>query len=270
MTTSMATNGKNQKSHVAIVTGAAQGIGKAIALHLAEDGFSICVNDLESNQTAIEKVVESIRALGREAYGHAADVSKLVEVEGLVSSCIEKLGPLDVMVANAGITEVQPLLIMKEYHMRRMIDINLFGVFNCFQTAAKHFVDQKTHGKLIAAASIASIKTFPQLTHYSASKFAVRGLVQGFAQELAPYGITANGYCPGITQTTMLDTIDDAMVKLHGTKPGESIKMYENMIALGRLSQPEDVAKLVSFLASPNSDYITGQNLVVDGGIVLT
>ncbi|KAI1609884.1 hypothetical protein EDD36DRAFT_59291 [Exophiala viscosa] len=270
MVTSEATVGKTQESRVAIVTGAAQGIGKAIALRLARDGFSVCVNDITANQTAIDEVVESIRALGRESCGCAADVSQGAEVQTLVSTCVEKLGPLDAMIANAGICQVKSLLELSEQEVRRIFDINVVGVFNCFQTASKHFIAQKSRGKLIAAASVASFKAFPMLSHYSSTKFAIRGLVQGFAQEMAPHGITANGYCPGIVGTSMLDMIDDVMAKASGGQSGDAKAGFGKMIALGRLSEPEDVAKLVSYLAGPDSDYMTGQNIVIDGGIILT
>lgn len=228
------------------------------------------VNDLPSNAAEAEKVVAMIKETGQDAYVHLADVSNETQVKSLVSESVSKLGPLSVMVANAGISEVLPLLDMSVDDVQRMCNINIIGVFNCFQAACKQFISQGTGGKLITASSVAGHRTFANLTHYSATKFAVRGLVQGYAQEFAKYKITANGYCPGITDTPMLDTIDDTIVTARGGERGDAKKEYQSMISLGRLGQAEDLAKLVSFLAGPDSDYITGQNIVVDGGIVLT
>ena len=273
---------------VAIVTGAAQGVyvlrarllrwsvnngrsGKAIALRLSRDGFSIVVNDVPSKAAEAEKVVAMIQETGRKAHAHLADVTNETQVKSLVSESVSKLGPLSVMVANAGISEVLPLLDMSVDDVQRMCNINIIGVFNCFQAACKQFISQGTGGKLITASSVAGHRTFANLTHYSATKFAVRGLVQGYAQEFAKYKITANGYCPGITNTPMLQKIDDEVIALRGGgERGDAIKEYQSMASLGRLGQAEDLAKLVSFLAGPDSDYITGQNIVVDGGIVLT
>lgn len=227
------------------------------------------MNDIASKEKAIADVVETIRGLGRQAHGHGADVTNQAEVQGLISSCVENLGPLNVLVANAGLTQIQPLLTVPEEDVRRLIDVNILGVWNCFQLAAKQFISQKTPGKLIAASSIAGHKAIPMFTHYSATKFAVRGLVQGFALELASHGITANGYCPGIVDTAMLDYIDEYMTK-DGGKPGDGKKHFMSSVPLGRNAEPADQAKVVSFLAGPDSDYMTGQNLLVDGGIIMT
>ncbi|CZT11523.1 related to L-2.3-butanediol dehydrogenase [Rhynchosporium agropyri] len=254
---------------VAIVTGSARGIGKAISLRLAEDGFDVCINDIAANQSGIDEVVKEIQALGRSSYGHVADVSKLSEVEALINAAVENLGPLDVMIANARIAQVKALLDLTEDDVRRMFEVNVFGVFNCYSAAAKQMIKQGSGGKIVGAASIVAFKPFAMLSHYSASKFAVRGFTQAFAMEMAEHKITVNGYAPGIVGTAMWDLIDEELGKKTGAKKGDTIAKYSNdLIALGRVSVPEDVSKTVSFLASPDSDYMTGQTIVIDGGIV--
>jgi len=253
----------------AIVTGSARGIGRAIAIRLAEDGFDVCINDIAANQAGINETVKEIQGRGRSSFGHVADVSKLSEVEGLIAASVEKLGKLDVMIANAGIAQAKAVLDLSEEDVRRMFDVNVFGVFNCYSAAAKQMIKQGGGGKIVGAASIVAFKASAMLSHYSASKFAVRGFTQAFAIEMAKYKITVNGYAPGIVGTAMWDMLDEELGKKTGAKKGDTIKQYSDaMIALGRTSVPEDVAKCVSYLSSPDSDYMTGQTLVIDGGIV--
>ncbi|KAF2846656.1 acetoin dehydrogenase-like protein [Plenodomus tracheiphilus IPT5] len=247
-------------NRTAIVTGSSRGIGKAIALRLAHDGYDVCINDVEANKSGAEEVVKEIQALGRKAFAHTADVSNLKEVEGLVQASVSKLGPLSTMVANAGIAQVKALLDLTEHDLKRMFEVNVFGVYNCYSTAAKQMISQGTGGKILGATSIVAFKPFPLLSHYSASKWAVRGLTQAFAMEMATHKITVNAYAPGIKlgETT-------------GAKKGDTIKKYtQDLIALSRTSVPEDVCGTVSFLCSKDSDYMTGQNIVIDGGIIFT
>ncbi|KAF2649705.1 acetoin dehydrogenase-like protein [Lophiostoma macrostomum CBS 122681] len=263
------TNG--QQKRTAIVTGSARGIGKAIALRLAQDGYDICVNDIPANKSGAEEVVSEIRGLGRNAFPFMADVSKLQEVQKLVEASVNELGPLNTMVANAGIAQVKALLDLTEEDLKRMFEINVYGVFNCYSTAAKQMIKQGNGGKLLGAASIVAFKPFALLSHYSASKWAVRGMTQAFAMEMAEHKITVNAYAPGIVGTAMWDLIDEELGKKKGAKKGDTIKKYSSeLIALGRTSVPEDVSKAVSFLSSPDSDYMTGQTIVIDGGIIFT
>lgn len=244
--------------------------GKAIAIRLAEDGFSVCINDIGANEALIEATVSEIKALGRESIGVVADVTKSSQVDDMIAKTVEKLGPLNVMIANAGIAHVKSLLEVSEEEVRKVFDVNVFGVFNCYQAAAKQMLKQGGGGKIVGAASIVAFKPFGLLSPYSASKFAVRGFTQAFAMELAKHKITVNGYAPGIVDTPMWDLIDEELGKTTGQKKGDTIKKYsDELIALGRTSVPEDVAKCVSYLASPDSDYMTGQTLVIDGGIVM-
>lgn len=254
----------------AIVTGSSRGIGKAIALRLASDGYDICVNDIGANKAGIDSAVSEIQGLGRKATDSVADVSNMSEVQSLVEHSVSELGNLDTMVANAGIAQVKALLDLTEQDLRRMFEVNVFGVYNCYTAAARQMIKQGGGGKLIGAASIVSFKPFALLSHYSASKWAVRGLTQAFAMEMAEHKITVNAYAPGIVGTAMWDLIDEELAKKAGKKKGEMIKQYSDLIALGRTSVPEDVAKVVSCLASPDADHVTGQTWVVDGGIIFT
>lgn len=256
--------------------------GKAIALRLASDGYHIAVNDIEANSSGVDEVVSQIKSMGRNSCAAIADVSKLSDVEHMVQTSVKELGPLNTMVANAGIAQVKQLLDLTEADFQRMFSINVFGVQNCYATAAKQIISQGNAKKddpckLICAASIVAFKPFALLSHYSASKWAVRGLNQAYAMEMAEHNITANAYAPGIVGTAMWDLIDEELGKKRGEKLGSVVKKGETiakfsqeLIALGRTSVPEDVSKTVSFLAAKDSDYMTGQCLVIDGGIIFT
>lgn len=253
-------------NRVAIVTGAARGIGRAIALRLAKDGLDIVVNDINSKNA--EKVSREIEAIGKKALAITADVSIKDEVYGMVDQVVEKFGRLDVMVANAGITFVKPFIEVDVDEWDRVFSINTRGVFLCDQAAARQMIKQK-NGKIINCSSIAGVQgTTNLLSTYSGSKFAVRGFSQVLSRELAPYGITVNVFCPGVVDTEMWGEADEQMVNYMGLEKGGALKHYSKDIPLGRIEVPDDVAGCVSFLASPDSDYMTGQTLIIDGGLV--
>ncbi|KAI1272087.1 hypothetical protein F5Y07DRAFT_313472 [Xylaria sp. FL0933] len=260
----------------AIITGSSRGIGKAIALRLAADGYNVCVNDLAAKRAGCEEVAKEIRSMGRKACVAVADVTSREEVKGMIETSVRELGPLNTMIANAGIVQVKHVLEVSDADFKNMFDVNVFGLQNCLSEAAKQLISQGNcepdrPGKLLAAASIVAFKSFPLLPHYSASKWAVRGLVQAYAMELAKNNITVNAYAPGIVETAMWDKIDAAIEERTGLdKSGVTEKFAGEMSALVRVSVPEDVAKLVSFLASSDSDFVTGQTQLVDGGIIFT
>ena len=251
---------------VALVTGAAQGIGRGIALRLAKDGFNIALVDLKADK--LEAVKQEVEAAGRKAAFFLTDVSNRDEVHAAVDLAERELGGFDVMVNNAGIAQVQPLSEVTPEEVERIFHINVNGVLWGIQAAAAKFKARKQKGKIISASSIAGHDGFAMLGVYSATKFAVRALTQAAAKEYASAGITVNAYCPGIVGTDMWVEIDERFSELTGAPKGQTYKKYVEGIALGRAQTPEDVAALVSFLASPDSDYITGQAILTDGGMV--
>ena len=254
-------------SRVVLVTGAARGIGRGIAERLAADGLDVAVNDVEDNEDELAEVAESISEAGRRTVAVPADVSDPKAVEGMVGRVADELGQLNVMVANAGVAEVKALLEITPDDWDRVMEINLRGVFLCYQEAARQMIRQGTGGKIIGAASIVAYRPFPMLGHYSVSKWGVRGLTQAAAMEWAEHDITVNAYCPGIVGTDMWDLIDEGLAQHEGLQKGEAIEKYSDLIALGRVQVPEDVASFVSYLASRDSDYMTGQSVMIDGGI---
>ncbi|MBM7543780.1 meso-butanediol dehydrogenase/(S,S)-butanediol dehydrogenase/diacetyl reductase [Weissella beninensis] len=250
---------------IALITGAGQGIGAGIAYQLADDGFvvSLAGRHLEK----VQKVADEINGKGGEAFAIEADVQYRAQIFEAVEKTVEHFGQLDVFVNNAGIAHVAPIVDTTEEDFARLLDINVKGTMYGIQAAAKQFKKQKTPGKIINASSIAGHEGFELLGAYSATKFAIRALTQAAAKELAQDKITVNAYCPGIVLTPMWDEIDAAMSKLHDVPLGASLKQYVDGIALGRGEEPADVANLVSFLASDKANYITGQAILVDGGI---
>jgi meso-butanediol dehydrogenase/(S,S)-butanediol dehydrogenase/diacetyl reductase len=255
------------ESSVALVTGSARGIGKAIAARLAEDGHDLALNDIPANADLLEATAEELRSTGRKITTVLADASKPAEVSAMVESTVAEHGELNVMVANAGIARVTSLLEMEADEWDQVLSVNLRGAFLSYQAAAKQMIAQGKGGKILGAASIVAFRPFALLAHYSASKWGVRGLTQAAAMEWAKHGITVNAYCPGIVGTDMWDLIDKKLSEEEGLQRGEALKKYSESILMGRVSVPEDAAKLVSFLASPDSDYMTGQSIMVDGGI---
>jgi len=252
---------------VAIVTGSARGIGEGIAQRLGRDGLHVVVADLPGAKTGIDDTVASIVAAGGTATGAEVDVTNEESVEALVRTAVEAGGHLDVFVANAGIAGVETILDYDEEAFDKIFAVNVKGAWNSYRQAAKQFIAQGTGGKIIGAASIVAFRPFALLAPYSMTKWAVRGMTQAAAMEWAEHEITVNAYGPGIVGTGMWDLIDEKLAALNGQQKGEALADNARSILLGRVSVPDDVAKLVSFLSSPDSDYITGQTYLVDGGI---
>lgn len=251
---------------IALVTGAGQGIGRGIALRLAKDGAHVGIVDL--NEDKMMAVAREVEKLGRKATIFRADVSSRNEIFRAVNHVEEKLGGFDIMVNNAGIAQVQPLLKVTPEELEKIYRINVFGVLWGIQAAAEKFMARKSKGKIISACSIAGHEGYAMLGVYCSTKFAVRGLTQAAAKEFARFGINVNAYCPGVVGTDMWTEIDKRFAELTGAKIGETYNKYVGNIALGRAETPEDVASFVSYLASPDSDYMTGQAPLIDGGMV--
>ena len=251
---------------VALVTGSGQGIGRAIALRLARDGAHIAIVDVNDQKT--RAVAEEVKALGRKATTFKADVTKRDDVYAAIDHAENTLAGFDVMINNAGIAQVQPLAEVTPAEVDKILKVNVQGVLWGIQAAAKKFKQRGHKGKIINASSIAGHEGFAMLGIYSATKFAVRALTQAAAKEYASDGITVNAYCPGIVGTDMWVEIDKRFAEITGAPIGATYKKYVEGIALGRAQTPEDVAAFVSFLAGPDSDYMTGQAPLIDGGLV--
>ncbi|MGW9526937.1 acetoin reductase [Paenibacillus terrae] len=254
-------------SKVAIVTGSAGGLGKGIAERLCKDGFSVVLHDI--NEALLNETVSELKGKSFNVIGVKGDVSNREDQFNLVKEAVDQFGRLDVFVNNAGIDAVAPFLEITEEQLNRVFNINVNGVVFGTQAAAKQFIKQEAKGKIINACSIAGHESFEMLGTYSATKHAVKSFTHSAAKELAKYKITVNAYCPGVAKTKMWDRIDEEMVKYSDDlKPGEAFEKFTSGIALKRYQTPEDVANLVSFLASDDSDYITGQAILTDGGLV--
>lgn len=251
---------------VVLVTGAGQGIGAAIAERLSHDGFAVAVVDMVSDNA--REVAGRITDRGGRAVGLTADVSHREEMFDAVDRAVSELGDLNVLINNAGIAPAKPLLKVTPADMEKVFHVNVFGTLWGTQAAAEKFRALGHGGKIVNASSQAGHTGDPDLPVYAMSKFAVRGLTQSAAMALAEYGITVNAYCPGIVETPMWAGIDEEIAQHSGRSAGESTEEYAKKIALGRLEKPEDVAAFVSFLAGPDSDYMTGQSPLVDGGMV--
>ncbi|WP_037164209.1 acetoin reductase [Rhodococcoides fascians] len=251
---------------VALVTGAGQGIGRGIALRLAADGHDVALVDLGSDK--IEQVAREIREIGTDATTFVADVSDRDQVFAAVDHAHEALGSFDVMINNAGIAQVAPLDDVRPEDTKKIWAVNVDGVLWGIQAAAAKFRSLSQNGKIVNASSIAGHDGFAMLGVYSATKFAVRALTQAAAKEYAVHGITVNAYCPGVVGTDMWVTIDKRFAELTGAAEGETYDKFVGGIALGRAQTPEDVAAFVSYLSGPDSDYMTGQAGLIDGGLV--
>lgn len=256
---------------VALVTGAARGIGRGIALRLARDGAAVALVDTRAD--GIERVAGEIAEIGSKATTFVADVSDREQVFAAVDHAAAALGGFDIMVNNAGIALVGPVGEVTPEEANRVWAINVNGVLWGIQAAVAKFkeLDNQQQGKIskiINASSIAGHDGFGMLGVYSASKFAVRALTQAAAKEHAADGITVNAYCPGVVGTDMWVEIDKRFAELTGAAEGETYDKFVGGIALGRAETPEDVAGFVSYLAGPDADYMTGQAGLIDGGLV--
>ena len=256
---------------VALVTGAARGIGRGIALRLARDGAAVALVDVRPE--GIDGVADEIAEIGSKVTTFVADVSDRDQVFAAVEHAAAALGGFDIMVNNAGVALVGPLADVTAAEANRVWAINVNGVLWGTQAAVAKFKElgnqaQGKVSKVINASSIAGHDGFGMLGVYSASKFAVRALTQAAAKEHAADGVTVNSYCPGVVGTDMWVEIDKRFAELTGAAEGETYDKFVGGIALGRAETPDDVAGFVSYLAGPDADYMTGQAGLIDGGLV--
>jgi 3-oxoacyl-[acyl-carrier protein] reductase len=246
----------NVNGKVALVTGASRGIGREIALELAREGANVVVNYSGSEAKANE-VVDEIKSMGREAVAIQCNVADSDSVQSMVKETISHFGALDILVNNAGITKDNLLMRMKENEWDDVININLKGVFLCTKAVTRQMMKQRS-GRIINISSIVGVSGNPGQANYVAAKSGVIGLTKTAARELAPRGITVNAIAPGFISTDMTDQLPEDV-------RNEMLKQ----IPLNRFGDPKDIAKVVSFMASECSSYMTGQTLHIDGGMVM-
>jgi NAD(P)-dependent dehydrogenase (short-subunit alcohol dehydrogenase family) len=251
---------------IAIITGAGRGIGKATALMFAREGADILVPDLDL--AGADAVAQEICSLGRKGVAMQMDATRMADIQRMVDTAVGEFGKIDILVNNAGITQVRDPLRLTEADWDRTLSLNLKAVFFCSQAVAREMVKRKA-GVILNAASISGRAGKPMLVDYCASKFGVIGITQGLAMALAKHGIRVNAVAPGIVDTDMWVSIDKEWSALEG-KPTGSVKQARVAnIPLGRIEDPDDVAKLYTFLASDEASYITGQTYNVCGGLQL-
>lgn len=244
------------KGKVAIITGSGRGIGKAIAMKLAENGADIVINDILGSDYA-DDTKKEIEALGVKAIVVRGDVRKTEDVENLVSETMNAFGRIDILVNNAGITRDGLMLRMSEEDWDMVLDINLKGAFNCIKAVARPMMKQRC-GSIINIASVVGVMGNAGQANYTASKAGLIGLTKTVAKEFSSRNIRANAVAPGFIESHMTDVLTE-----------EVKNQYFDAIPLSRFGKVEDVAKAVLFLASDLSSYITGQTINVDGGLVM-
>ncbi len=240
---------------VALITGGARGIGRAIALTFAKEGADIVVADV--NLEIAQKTALEIEGLGRKAMALAMDVTDYIVVEEGVNKILDKMGKVDILVNNAGITKDNLLLRMSVADWDAVINVNLKGTFNCIKAVTRSMIKQRS-GRIISIASIIGLMGNAGQANYAASKAGIIALTKTVAKELASRNINANAVAPGFIQTEMTAKL-----------PEDVRKKMQEMIPLGTLGTPEDVANVCLFLASAESSYVTGQVITVDGGMVM-
>ncbi|KAI0727482.1 hypothetical protein C8Q72DRAFT_840256 [Fomitopsis betulina] len=245
----------SDSARVAFVSGAAQGIGLKIALRLADDGLDVAVNDLPAKKTELEELVSQIKAKGRRAIAVFGDVSVEDDVRNAIDKVVADLGGLDVLVANAGLLLVTPVVDIDPEEWDRVFAVNVRGTMLQYKYAARQMIKQGRGGRILGASSVAGKRGWGGISAYSASKFAVRGLTQCLSLELAKHNITVNCYAPGIVVTQMAQDLGAGLARI-------------GMPAEIPVGDPENVSSIVSYLAKPEASFVTGQAISPNGGAV--
>ena len=252
--------------HIAIVTGAGQGIGRATALKLAAAGADIAAVDI--NGRTCEDTAGAVKALGRRAIAITADLGSVAEIDRVVGETVKAFGKVDTLVNNAGVTRRADIMELTEEDWDRIHRVNAKGVFFCLQRVAREMIPRR-QGRIINLASIAG-KGFAGTSNaiYAASKGAVISLTKTAAQQLAPHNINVNAVCPGLVLTAMVRDLMETDARTHGMSVEDAERRITSTVPLRRANEPEDIADTIVFLASPAARNITGQSLNVDGGLV--
>jgi 3-oxoacyl-[acyl-carrier protein] reductase len=247
------------ESKVAVVTGGGRGIGRSICLSFAKEGADVVVNYASKDQPA-QEVVEMIKKIGRKAVAVKGNVAIKADAERIIQTAIDNFGKIDILVNNAGVSKPNMLYKMTEEQWNEVVDIHLKGPFLCIQAASKYMMEKK-YGKIINVTSAAGVGGTKGQINYSSAKGGIIALTKSAARELASYGVTVNVISPGYVSTDMTEKIrTDPKLK----------EIYAGRILLGRFAEPEEVAPTFVFLASDESNYITGQLFCVDGGLGMT
>lgn len=271
----------NLKNKVALITGAGgeHGIGRAIALRFAREGADIVICDINANArgdwAGLPAVIEEIEAMGRRVLATEVDVTSAEQVEQMVQAALARFGKIDILVNNAGAPagpDRVPVAELEEDVFDHVHRVNVKGTFLCSRAVVRHLIKRNNGGKIINISSTSGLRGIARFAAYCSSKFAVIGFTQSLAHEMGPYGIQVNAICPGLIETERLHGIAS------GLKPsGTSIEDFRAQMVerssqnnpLGRIGQPEDVANVAAFLASPDGDYMTGQAISVSGGAAM-
>jgi glucose 1-dehydrogenase/3-oxoacyl-[acyl-carrier protein] reductase len=244
------------KGKVALITGAARGIGRGIAEVFADEGADVAVNYVEDVKEA-DAVANYVRGKGRRAMAIHADVSKRAEVEPMIDEVWSTLGPVDILVNNAGIETIVPFLELTDEQWTRLTDVNLRGNWLCSQVYCRRVVAEGRKGSIVNIGSIQAAKVLPGRTHYAPSKLAIEALTRNMSAEMTPLGIRVNCVHPGLIDTPMTEWV---------MKSPEILPIVLAQISLGRAGQPREIGTVVSFFASDEASYLTGQSVHVDGG----
>ena len=255
-----------------IVTGAAQGIGRAIGEALLDEGADVCFADINGGKVAEVAADNAGRAArGGGKVTHAAvDVTERAQVRAMIDHAVALFGKLDVKFNNAGVNKPMNFLDVTEENWRFINDVNGLGCLIGMQEAARQFIRQGTFGKIINTASIASRQGFDNVAPYCASKFGVVAMTQSGARDLAKHGIVVTGFAPGVVATEMWEEVDRDLLEIGAAeRPGQAMEEFASGILKGRVATPDDITGTTTFLASRDSDYMTGQIVMIDGGMTL-